>query len=1611
MFTTCRACALPCETTTEYVPSYTFKATSNVLIPGVTDVTVTVTNVPAGMVLSTPKYKNPLYNGSTNLSQVIAKEGFNAAWVITYVPWESTMQLVTSLGSLDPSLTALDFPHELNSPVIITVPIPKYVTRLGTPLDSIVVQAWPVSTKTTCATFGWGLANGKDASTLLNSFLYSVVDAQGIVWAENVLDASVTQVAVDNLTPGSEYVFTIRGLHDMPSSTASTTVSNPVIIVTSLPYLGPNYTLSKPSVYDAVTNTWTLTVSYTDYDCISNIVAVANSSGTAAVVTRIGTTLPLEFSVTGVPPSSSLYVSLEALVAPACICGGTVGCCTVITGLLLLDTAPAPNVCADVQPVTNLTSKSIGALCLTVGWTPSPTASYGYLCTLFDSSFTIPLQSATIHSPTADTVSFLNLTPATTYGVTVAVFCDDEGETGADTSIQVTTVAACTPSLGPVVSSDVVITFAQTLTYTAVVSYGNFLCTTPVLNWSSTPPTAAQIVPPQSLTVPRWSVTGLPAGQTFTMKFTGTPIKFGTDCAASCCISTSIVPPAATFSFTTPSNTCGVVSNVLCTNATVSTLTFSWQWSGTSSSATIQYYYTDGSSISAETTIPTSQKSVTLTGLSASTTYTFYVRVVCGSTVGPYVSGTGTTAAVPPPPPVAYLPPFVQQEWSNPTFTPTSVTGVYVMTLTYPTDSATGIVRSTLLLVPDSTPPLDPIVISNAYTTFTTTVKYVDSPYTFYMSAEKTLDGSVIVSAMFSINVPSTPPAPAEKLFDLIIPHYAGPPKVFSTVCQKVTGDTQEALYRVLEEKGDPAPSQSYEQLSSMFEVYADMIVERFVKYRMQTPQTVLGYTGLHTPISRIYFGNVSDPALQNAITPVYTTHNDYSDWEASFSYNTALTAYPAPPGGLLSIPSSFAVPPFLVFYAKMMVYNWEMLSERYGNNSPVQLGATMYGSNKPDECWWFNAQVNTDGTITTITPTNPMQQPSVIDGTDNDGNGPSDSEQFYELAGWNCMERWFMHIAYCNQVLRGLIYARKIGTMTLEDLTPDNAVYFQISCLTFDGEGNSFPNTLYPDENSKKYPQYWQPWFTSVTPAMCNDVVALLWNKWFNQAPAPAALPSGNGLLKQSSWAQSYYAPAPRVYMPTTTFILPPAISMTTPGLIKNMTVSDLGTPQFSSVDYIFHEIYDTSDSQPTYFLGAQITAPTNLLLPDKITKGGANFDGIYDAANPSSTSNPEFLVYPEKYSAQYGTWDNVPGGMDGAFMTQSEITYIAADSTLRSGPVIVKDKNGNAVALTGAATVYNTQQGNQFCTLMNTSEFTPWQNAGATSWILTYNGAVTADNTDGAFKDYYALPWALEGSRYDLYNGQWAAAAAAAAGAGAPISYDAVKQGVHNADGSLLWSDLSTGLKPRVANIIKSAWNGIPTTPAGAGASQAAQVTQLTAALAGQIWMLSCQAGPFVNAMGVRASRRDGTGVSARADLLTFTYPGTEGSYSWPGWSGMKGQWWGVGTATNANVNVKAVLDQQNWGPADPTPAATIVSTGSTEDNFGVFSDYNIQFAAWVQMALDAQGIPASGSKRGAASTDGITKSVPVKYSTDGTGVPKLGCYELSYLPMSWFGPPPSL
>jgi hypothetical protein len=89
--------------------------------------------------------------------------------------------------------------------------------------------------------------------------------------------------------------------------------------------------------------------------------------------------------------------------------------------------------------------------------------------------------------------------------------------------------------------------------------------------------------------------------------------------------------------------------------------------------------------------------------------------------------------------------------------------------------------------------------------------------------------------------------------------------------------------------------------------------------------------------------------------------------------------------------------------------------------------------------------------------------------------------------------------------------------------------------------------------------------------------------------------------------------------------------------------------------------------------------------------------------------------------------------------------------------------------------------------------------------------------------------------------------------------------------------------------------------------------------------------------------------------------------------------------------------------------TPSVTQpseITTQSTENNFGVFWDFEIMAGAWARMAIDLRG-QTLGADEYQLSPNGLMASGAPVYAS---GVPvKLGCYELAFLPLSWYNPSP--
>lgn len=1435
-----------------------------------------------------------------------------------------------------------------------------------------IVPIWDVaSSGQSCLRFTWSSAGCQFTQG------YTIQLYNGVAQVYETVGYPYQEITFTGLLPDTAYDIVVTGVcspehHSTPVATAGVTFPPPL--------LGLQYDIVAcvPGSSEGLCN---LTLQYTDYICVtgfSDPVWENPPPDWAGTITRLPPATPRRWLITGVPYASvmALYLTAEPLSVCNSACGRNalsrripavsatfrqVGVVvdppSELAVTLTVDVPPEPAPTCSEVALEGLAfdAASSGAKCLAFSWTPQPLFTYGYQWSLLVGLTVV--RSGTIPNFTTASILLADLVPSTAYNFELTGRCS-ASSLGNPVSVEGSTTAACYPLLPAVPSSAVTVTFDNSSgKYVAAIQYSGYTCVnTPILSWRGAPIAGAQIDTPAP---PTWTVSGLPPAKLVTLVFAATAAT-GSSCSSCCALrgSTALTAP---FSFTTPAppvSPCTLqpltVSPVF-VGSTCAQFTWTPPTSSTFPGGYSWQFLRNGTVINQDT-MPEQSFSIAFPNLTPDTTYTFALQGICGPGSKTTVrSATITTTQTQTP----ALTPFVQND-QNTTY---KYNGATPTTADVQISFPKGVCVQNYLLQWDGTPP-EGSVITNTPNTYLWHITNVPLTVTndLTMSAIsvagtcangcEVIDPPVTVTTPVQLVIPAAPPTPGSAApFSLMITNYAGPPLPIANAGKSLQAATADSP--VLQGAGDATTLGSYLNQLEINTIYASQIVDNFVKFHMNKLISVGSTTPYYLAIDTIFFGNASDPASQGLCVP----HAVDEGFEASLTYNYADSSSSINPG---SDYENFKYPPFLIYFKQLMTYNWEARNGNHPNSSMVRLAFNNYGSKKTNEQWYFNCSIDEDGTVVTTAPSDPKAVDSVIaKGEDStathspyDGNITAD----YNFAGWNCMERWFMHAAYCNQQLRqwisdGEIQGTAGAAMTLDDLTDDTAPYFQISAITTDGEGNGFTNTLYPATQLSGQPPVY-PWYSAVTMAECNLTMKALWDKWMNQNTAAVVSPPSWWAASAQAYLQ---APAGRILMPATAFTLPCAMSMTTPGLLKNMSISDLGTPDADGVSNIFHEIYDTSDSTPFYYLGANPASVTNC------TPGGGKLTGtpfsadVQSAANPTSAS----LAYaknPEQYTSKYGTWDNLILPSDacagGALAIQSDGSLI------------------NDPELPGSYTAFN-DSSSAICARMNTSQYDPWAPHSTATWILT--------KTTETPEDYESLGWALESSRYDLYNGAWASAAQVVNGG--DVDYSDVRQGQASADGALVWSDLSTGLKPRVASIMTA--------------------VNTVASASGQVWMLSCQGGPFVNCKGVRASQRAANEtVGTSADFLTFMSTVT----TWPGWPGMRGQWWGVGTNATAGVQQRWALDQMYLGLNVPAPDV-INPTNSSEDNFGVFADFNIQVAAWAAMANDLQGLGLN--------PNGVSNAAGIKYSPDTTGVPKCGCYELAYLPLSWFStspqPPP--
>ncbi len=1371
------------------------------------------------------------------------------------------------------------------------------------------------------------------------------------------------QVVVSEDVPSTETPLTFTGLQPLTQYEVSISggpcgargPAGTVLFTTLAPVALGAYVIQEsvvPSV-DTPLETCDMTLRYDDYpaDCVT-LTPLTNASyfnppeGWTGQVTMLDDPVPFRWLVTRVPFSSVATFEVFGACGDGsgdCACPG---CTTLRRSLNVNVPAPPPDDCGEEPTPEPVLLGPVGAFCLTFVWVSNPVFAGGYDWTLEPGSF-----SGNVPNNDADEVSVSGLDPDTDYTFTLVGVCYD-GSISAPASISATTGSVCTPNLSPIMPTATNKTWVpSSRTYTVTVStraVTNAVCATGPLVLSLQPTQPIRPLPVITQPTPtanRWTVTGVPGGATLLLQFTAQPVG-ATPLAlcTGCCVIGAAVPPLP-FSTTVPpapSNPCAlqtVTPSLVAGSLSPTCANFALSYS--SSAGFVSFDWTlepgfTGSSPAGTTVVP-------FTGLTYDTEYTFSVTGVCtgGATTQTFSAPSVTTPAETEP----AMAPWGPQTSVNPLFR-VQPDGSWTAQVQYPAANAVCVAGNPALVWDGPAPTgaaITPLTSASGNLLWFVTGLVANTAYTLQLTAfgagndgetcpTCTSSTAAVTPVPVDFTTPTDPPPPlADPPFLLAITNYQGPPARIiqagnNLVCNGA-GCENDYNGAGVDSEGNPAPG-SYAAQLSMCQTYATKVIDGFISYHLNTP-IVIGTDPptppFYLPISTLYIGHSGDPAAQGLIN-----HN--SAGKFSLPYNAAIPA-----------PSLFVNPPYFVMYLALAVYNWEAANGVHVNPRQVSMANNHYGSSRGGEEWWFRLSVNADtGLLTPTTPLDPKKLPSLVDGILNDGNGPN---QDITLAGWNCLEAWFAYVAFLNQQLRLAIAAGDIRgaasiPMTLADLTQENAKYFQISAITADQEGGGFANTLYPTNNPGPG-QYWQPWFAGVTSADCNYIMTSLWNKWVNQATVldpspPIGLPSqfvanlGNLVVA---------AGRPASTMPPVAFTLPCAVSLTTPGLIKDMTVADLGSPDFSAVSNIMFEVYDTSDASPFRCLGASTTpAACDGSVPQSGVTGAPFTPDVYTDSHPTSNTDT-YAQFPQHFA---GVWDNLKPAPVGC---NNAIQLNAAGTALIGG-------GGQ-----GSFTVFNNKNlpiAPRIALADATTGFDPWTYDGS-PWITRYvvGGPVSS------------LGWALEGSRYDLFNGKWAAKAHTVTGK--PLTYDAVAQGSNTADGAELIEDLTTGLKGRAARGVLSVGTG-----AGPG---------VIAAASRCVWMLSNEAGPFVD---------------TENNAFAYNPPAGDDLSIWPAWSGMRGQPYGPGSGT-ASAPVRWNLNQMYLGQYDPSPS-TVVGSNCTENNFGVFADFHIQVAAWLALARDmrGEGVNTSAICQGA-----------IQYTDTTTGPPLLGCYELAFMPLSWFGP----
>jgi hypothetical protein len=1142
------------------------------------------------------------------------------------------------------------------------------------------------------------------------------------------LAGDVTSIRFDAvaLVPSQVYRFSLQGVCSRSGTQTSGAVTT-VAITAPPPALGPGVLVD--SIADGEGSVL-VTLHYADYYCVENVRLMVDGVAPSSQ-------MPPFFVFDSLPRSQgTVYVQITGDVvsgdtaSPPCTCMPSTSLSTTVPLYL---PALSRTSCSDIEiPTLSVTATS--ATCLSFAWErKEELLSYSYeLATFPDGPI---VASASIAQPALDFNDMIRATipglrPLTAYVMTVHGRCRNGEPTGSYAQLTAETSATDVAVLPEIRETPSFV--RQTLgVYNMHLRYSGYSCVgQPTLvakvKGAQTPLATNSPVPDQ------WVIHAVPANVTLDCYFQSVAVAGA--CTGDCHNDTGAdVLRTPTVSFTSPSGTrAGVLE---CPAPEVSITLQNASCLIISSTSTTADYINAQFSIYAEGNLsPVAQGfvqlpfSYTFNRGTTNTKYTVYLQATCTST-GQQVTGIQTILTEQPI--TAYLDPIPDQSAN---FTKSPDPDTLMFYFTYPlsgmhccqpqdvTLQATGYfvgvgqpsqVLANYVWPVSQCPPgreLQFLLFGRA----SPDCGCVQPPRSNPVSTQ-----TLTITAP-SLEATLSTPAPSEELtmdqaYTVAITNYGGPPPVLQGIGQLAgLNPTDPSLAGA----GDASVLGSYMNQWLLHDKYAWNIVMNFIKYNSQrlftfnlapylVPRQEKYDRSYYFTVSAVYYGIAGDPCSGGASQPVQ--HGTYYIAKRAYAFcDSTLGAVPTPNPDVINPGTfrNFSFPPMLAFFVRLITYNWNVAKgcEGYTNNAAqIQLALTCYGSKKAQETkneqWWFNATFDGNGYITTTVPSNPVGEASIINGVDFDGNDGYDASDY--TAGWNCMERWFMYAAYCNQQLRilimnGQIEAEDGSTMHLDDI--GNGVgqvapeCCQISAITTDGEGNGFPNTtdwLYekPSPNPKKYTA------TLAQQQACNAAITALWDKWLNQKTAgnPTGWPADSTNLfhyRPQAWqTTNLFAPhsRPSATMPTTAFNLPCAFSCTTTSLIPGMGYANLGGINFNAINAVFPEIYDTSDASPFSFIGAG--------------KGGVSFNvnssktgiAMQQAAFPTISTDPCAQDPLNFLALGFGVWDNLvgPGTKGESYVAQT------CGSSLHDEPGGITAFNDYTVAATP---------------LMQTSVCTPW-------------------------------------------------------------------------------------------------------------------------------------------------------------------------------------------------------------------------------------------------------------------------------------------------------------